>query len=163
MRRHVQLFYLAQARRGPLRRRLNTKPPSEWPEHITLAWAILHDEVGLTETDAFQLILDSVTAAQNCAQTVNRRSSNIVEAASRAEAHLAFRRVANCCRRASARLRRHLDEAVLPLLAQDPIDAEVIEAIIEATAAQFEVFSAEDAAATGFRAMTVTVNGREPS
>jgi hypothetical protein len=123
----------------------------------------LHDELGLTETDAFQLILDSVTAAQNCAQTVNRRSSNIVEAASRAEVRLAFRRVANCCRRASARLRRHLDEAVLPLLAQDPIDSEVIEAIIEATATEFEVFSEEDAAATGSRAMTFTVKGREPN
>jgi len=161
MRRHVQLFYLAQARRGPLGRRLNAKPPSEWPEHIQLAWAILHDEPGLTEARAFQLILDSVTAAQNCAETINRRSRNIVQANSRAKARLAFKRVANCYRRASARLRRHLDEAVLPLLAQDPVDSEVIEAIIEATAAAFEVFSEEDAAATGSRAMIVTVKSRE--
>src|SRR5262249_34744736 len=106
MRRHVQLFYLAQARRGPLGRRLNAKPPSEWPEHIQLAWAILHDELGLTEARAFKLILDSVSAAQNCAETVNRRSHSIVDAASRAKARLAFKRVANCCRRASAGLRR---------------------------------------------------------
>jgi hypothetical protein len=140
MRRHVQLFHLAQARRGPLGRRLNSKPPSEWPEHIKLAWAILHDELGLTEARAFQLILDSVSAAQHCAETVNRRSRNIVEANSHAKACLAFKRVANCCRRASAGLRRHLDEAILPLLAQDPIDSEVIEAIIDATAAEFELF-----------------------
>src|SRR5262249_44046022 len=96
MRRHVQLFHLAQARRGPLSRRLNTKPPNEWPEHIKLAWAILHDELRLTEAHAFQLILDSVSVAQNCAETVNRRSRNIVEAASRAKARLAFKRVSNC-------------------------------------------------------------------
>jgi hypothetical protein len=123
----------------------------------------LRDELGLTEAYAFQLILDSVTAAQNCAQTVNRRSYNIVERNSRARACLASKRVANCCRRAPACLRRQLDEAILPLLAQDPIDSEVIEAIIEATAAQFELSSEEDAAATGSRAMIVTVKGREPS
>ena len=156
MRRHVQLFHLAQARRGPLSRRLNSKPPNELPEHIKRAWAILHDELGLTEADAFQLISDSVSAAQNCAETVNRRSRNIVEATSRAKARLVFKRVANCCRRASAGLRRHLDEAILPLLAQDPIDSEVIEAIIDATAAVFELFSEQDAAATGSRAMMVT-------
>jgi hypothetical protein len=163
MRRHVQLFHLAQARRGPLSRRLNSKPPNEWPEHIRRAWAILHDELGLTEADAFQLILDSVSAAQNCAQTVNRRSHIIVEATSRAKVCHALKRVANCCRRASAGLRRHLDEAILPLLAQDPIDSEVIEAIIDATAAVFELFSEEEAAATGSRAMMVTVKGREPN
>jgi hypothetical protein len=163
MRRHVRLFHLAQARCGPLDGRLNANPPSEWPEHVKLAWAILHDELLLTEARAFQLILDSVTAAQNCAETVNRRSRNIVEATSCAKARLAFKRVANCCRRASAGLRRHLDEAILPLLAQDPMDSEVIEAIIEVTAAKFELFSEEDAAATGSRAMTVTVKGCEPN
>jgi len=40
MRRHVQLFHLAQARRDPLGRRLNAKAPSELPEHIQLAWAM---------------------------------------------------------------------------------------------------------------------------
>ena len=122
MRRHVQLFHLAQARSGPLGRRLNSKPPSEWPEHIKLAWMILRDKLQVTEKRAFKLILDSISAAQACAETVNRRSDNIVEANSRAKMCLAFTRVGNCCRRASAGLRRHLDEAILPLLQQDPID-----------------------------------------
>src|SRR5262245_59062028 len=163
MRRHVQLFHLAQARRSPLGRRLNAKSPIEWPEHIKLAWAILHDELLLPEARAFQLILDSVSAAQNCAETINRRSRHIVEANSRAKVCRAFKRVANCCRRASAGLRRHLDEVILPLLAQDPIDSEVIEAIIEATATEFVLFFEEDAAATGSRAMIVTVKGRKPN
>jgi hypothetical protein len=159
MRRHVQLFHLAQARRGPLSRRLNSKPPSEWPEHIKLAWAIVHDELLVPEARAFQLILDSLSAAQECVEAINRRSRNIVEANSRAKARLAFKRVANCCRRASADLRRHLDAAILPLLAQDPIDSEVIEAIIEATAAEFELFSKEEAAATGPAKHRPRING----
>jgi hypothetical protein len=76
-------------------------------------------------------------------------------------ARLAFKRVANCRRRASAGLRLH-DEAIVPLLAQASIDSEAIEAIIDATAAVFELFSWEGAAATGSRAMMVTVKGREP-
>src|SRR5262249_49960201 len=163
MRRHVQLFHLAQARHSPLGRRLNAKAPSEWPEHIKLAWAILHDELLLTEARAFQLILNSVSAAQNCAKTINQRSGGIVEANSRTQTRLAFRRVANCCRRASVGLRRRLDAAILPLLAQDPIDSEMIEAIIEATAAEFELFSGEEAAVTGSGAMIATVTGREQS
>jgi len=47
-----------------------------------------------------------------------------------------------CCRRASAGLRLH-DEAIVPLLAQASIDSEAIEAIIDATAAVFELFSWE--------------------
>jgi hypothetical protein len=163
MRRHVRLFHLAQERRGPLSRRLNANPPSEWPEHIKLAWAILRDELRLPEAPARQLILDSLSVAHDCAETINRRSRHSVEANSRAKVHVAFKRVANCCRRASARLRRHLDAAILPLRAQDPIDSEVIEAIIEATAAEFELFSEENAAATGSRAMIVTIEGREPN
>lgn len=122
MRRHVQLFHLVQARSGPLSRRLNSKPPSEWPEHVKLAWAILRDELQVTEERSFQLILDSISAAQNCAETINRRSRNIIEANSRAKMCLVFKRVDKCCRRASAGVRRRLDEAILPFLAQDPID-----------------------------------------
>jgi hypothetical protein len=40
----------------------------------------LHDELLLTEARAFQLILDSFSAAQNCAETVNRRSRDEHEA-----------------------------------------------------------------------------------
>ena len=120
------------------------------------------DELQLPEAAAFQLILDSVSEAQNCAKSINRRSGDIVEANSRAQARLAFKRVANCCKRASAGLRRQLDAAILPLLARCPIDSEVIEAIIEAAAAEFEYFSKEKAAATGSGAMIVTVKSREP-
>jgi hypothetical protein len=132
---------------------LAARPPSEWPEHIKLAWTILHDELRLPEARAFQLILDSVSAAQDCAEAINGRSRHIVGANSRAKVRLAFKCVANCCRRASAGLRRQLDAAILPLLAQDPIDSEVIEAIIEATAAEFGLFYEEAAAATGSRAI----------
>jgi hypothetical protein len=105
--------------------------------------------------------LDSVSEAQNCAKSINRRSGDIVEANSRAQARLAFKRVANRSRRASAGLRGQLDAEILPLLAQNPIDSELVDAIIEAAAAEFEYFSKEKAAA-GSGAMIVTVKSREP-
>jgi hypothetical protein len=163
MRRNVQLFHLAQARNGPLSRRLNSKPPSEWPEHVKLAWAILRDELQVTEERALRLIRDSILAAQTCAEAVNLRSRNIAEANARAKMCLTLKRLGKCCRRASAGVRQRLDEAVLPLLAQDPIDSEVIEAILDAAATEFELFSGQDAAATAFRAMVVTIKGRDPS
>src|SRR5262245_31064252 len=111
MRRHVQLLHLAQARSGPLGRRVTSQPPSAWPDHIKLAWAILRDELQVTKRRAFRVMVDSISAAQTCAAAVNRRSRNIVEAQSRAKVAFAFKRLANCCRRASAGLRRRLDEA----------------------------------------------------
>ena len=153
MRRHVKLFHLAQARSGPLDRLLNSKPPSEWPEHIKLAWAILRDELQVTEKRAFRLIIDSISAAQACTAAVNERSGNIVEEQSRAKVGLAFKRLANCCRRAPAGLCRRLNEAIVPLLQQDPIDLEVIHDIFAAAASQFEI-SPEEAAATAMRSMS---------
>jgi hypothetical protein len=138
MRRHVKLFHLAQARSGPLDRLLNSKPPSEWPEHIKLAWAILRDELQVTEKRAFRLIIDSISAAQACTAAVNERSGNIVEEQSRAKVGLAFKRLANCCRRAPAGLCRPLNEAIVPLLQQDPIDLEVIHDIFAAAASQLK-------------------------
>ena len=91
-----------------------------------------------TKERAFQLILDSISAAQACAEAVNRRSGNIIEAKSRAKMCLVFKRLDKCCRRVSAGVRRRLDEAILPFLEQDPIDLEVIEDILDATVAEFE-------------------------
>ena len=123
MRRHVQLFHLTQARSRPLVRLLNSKPPSQWPEHIKLAWAILRDELQVPEKRAFRTnLMISISAAQACAEAVNRRSRNNVERQSRDKVGSAFKRLANCCRRASAGLRRRLNEAIVPLLEQDPID-----------------------------------------
>ena len=152
MRRHVKLFHLAQARSRPLDRLLNSKPPSEWPEHIKLAWAILRNEPRVTETRAFRLISDSISAAQACAEAINQRSRNSVEAQSRKKVGSAFKRLANCCRRAPAGLRRRLDEAIVPLLQQDPIDSEVMHDIFAAAASQFEI-SPEQVAVTAMRAM----------
>ena len=153
MRRHVQLFHLAQARSRSLDRLLHSKPPSDWPEHIKLAWAILRDELQVPEKRAFRLILDSISAAHACAEAVNQRSRNSVEAQSRKKLGSAFKRLANCCWRAPAGLRRRLDEAIVPLLQQDPIDSEVIHDIFDAAASEFEI-SSEEAAVTAMRAMS---------
>jgi len=112
----------------------------------------LRDELQVPENRAFPLILDSIAAAQACTAAVNGRSGNIVEAQSRKKLGSAFKRLANCCRRASAGLRRRLDEAIVPLLREDPIDSEVIHDIFAATASEFEI-SSEAVAVTAMRAM----------
>jgi hypothetical protein len=163
MRRRVQVIHLARARIWPLVRRLKSTPVSEWSEHLKLAWEILRDDLEITEKNALKLIADSMSAAQVCAEAINRRSDNIVELKSRAKIRVAFKRLANCCRRASVKLRRRLDEAIGPILRRDRVDLEVIEEILDATAVEFEISSSEGTAATALRTMFVTEQGREPN
>jgi len=156
MRRNIRAFHLAEARSIPLRRRLVSQPASEWPAHARLAHAILRDELHLPEAHARQLMLESISAAQACAEAVNRRAMATVEANSRATLAKAFKCVGNCCRRAPAGLRRRLDAVIPPLLEQGAIDAEVIEAIIDAAIAEFKRSSNDPTTATALRAMYIT-------
>jgi hypothetical protein len=55
----------------------------------------VRDELKVTEQRALQLILDSLSAAQSCAEMVNRESDNIPEANLRAKISLAFTRACN--------------------------------------------------------------------
>jgi hypothetical protein len=104
-----------------------------------------------------------MSAAQVCAEAINRRSDNIVELKSRAKICVAFKRLANCCRRASVKLRGRLDAAIGPLLRQNRVDLETIEDILDSAVAEFKKLSNETHAATALRAMFVKVPGREPS
>lgn len=155
MRRDVRVIHLGEARSAPLQRRIVSQPVSRWPKHLGLGYAILRDELHLTESRARELILKSILAAQVCAQAVNRRSAAVVEAKLRTRLALTFGRLGNCCRRASAGLRRRLDAVIAPLLQQNAIDAEVIEAIIDVATAEFQRSSPERAAATALRAILV--------
>lgn len=106
---------------------------------------------------------DSLSAAQACAERVNRCSNVIVDGRSRTKLARAFERLANCCRRASAGLRRRLNAVIPPLLQQGAIDAEVIEAIIDAATAEFQRSSTERTAATALRAIFITHRARTPN
>lgn len=162
MRRHVEVIHLARARIGPLAKRLNLSPVSEWPEHVKLAWGILREYPTITEEGAHKLIVNSISAAQVCAEAINRRSDNSVEMKSRAQVRGAFIRLANCCRRAPVKLRTRLDAAIRALLRQKRVDLELIEDLFDVTAIEFKQFSNEEPAATALGTMFETVPGREP-
>ncbi len=163
MRRRVQIVHRAEARIGPLMRRIESAPISQWPEHVKLAWEILQESSKTTEKSARAIVLESMTAAQVCAAAINRQSDDGVEGNSREKLCGAFKRLANCCRRAPAKLRKRLDGTIGAMLQHGCVDWELIEDILDATAIEFKKSPNETTAATALRTMFVAMGDREPS
>jgi hypothetical protein len=121
--------------------------PSDWPQHLFSAWQIVNGQLGLSESEALSVILHSVSAAHRCVAAENQCASRIGEVE-------ALKEVRNACERirrrvqddraevaeASAKLRRRLDEEILPLIRQPTIDLEVIQSIFETAAKVFDDF-----------------------
>jgi hypothetical protein len=156
MRRHARIVHHSRLRLENLERRLQSQPPTEWPKHLRLAWEILQSKRSLSETSSMHIILGSVSAAHKCAREINRRSARRFEAHLRNKLYKVFGRVAKCAHRAPEHLRQSLDQAVIPLVQQDPIDLEVIEAILDATASLFLQHCEEESAKTALKALGVT-------
>src|SRR5262245_27271568 len=156
MRRHARIVHRSRLRLENLERRLQLQPPTEWPKHLRVAWEILQSKRSLSETSSMHIVLGSVSAAHKCAREINRRSASRFEARLRNKLHKVFDRIANCARRAPESLRQRLDQAVIPLMHQDPIDLEVIEAILDATASLFLQYCEEECAKTALKAFAVT-------
>jgi hypothetical protein len=55
-------------------RDLRTRPATEWPKHLRLAWEILIDELDMDHDTARAILLDCFSAAHRCAQAINQRS-----------------------------------------------------------------------------------------
>jgi hypothetical protein len=156
MRRHARIVHRSRMRLENLERHLRSQPPAEWPKHLRLAWGILQSKRSLSETSSMHIILGSASAAHECAREINRRAASQFEAHTRNKLYKAFVRVANCVQRAPERLRQGLDQAVLPIVQQDPIDLEVIEAILDATASAFLQYCDEESAKTALKALGVS-------
>jgi hypothetical protein len=156
MRRHARIVHRSRLRLENLERRLQSQPPTEWPKHLRLAWEILQRKQSLSETTSMHLILGSVSAAHKCAREINRRAASRFEAHTRNKLYKAFVRVAKCAQRAPERLRESLEQAVIPIVQQAPIDLEVFEAILEATASVFLQHCEEESAKTALKALGVT-------
>ena len=156
MRRHARIVHGSRMRLENLERRLRSQPPSEWPEHLCLAWGILQSKRSLSETSSMHIILGSVSAAHKCAKEINRRATSRFEAHTRNKLYNAFVRVARCATRAPERLRQSLEQAVIPIVREDPIDLEVIEATLDATASAFLEQCEEESAKTALKALGVT-------
>jgi hypothetical protein len=162
MRRNVRVAYFARPRIGPLLRRLKLTPSSKLPEHLKLAWGILRDDLGVPEKSARKLIMDSMSAAQSRAESINHYSADAVESESRAKLCVAFRRIANCCRRASVSLRNRLDDIARQYLQKNRIDLETIEDFFDVTAGVFKRHPNENSAPMALRAMFVYVPNHQP-
>lgn len=163
MRRHVKIIHRAEARIVPLMRRIESAPVSQWPEHLKRAWEILQESSKTTEKSARAVVLELMAAAQVCAEAINRQSDDLVEGNTREKLCGAFKRLANCCRRAPAKLRKRLDGTIGPMVQHGFVDAELVEDILDATAIEFAKSPNEKAAATALRTMFVAMPDREPS
>ena len=155
MRRQARAIPLARRRLNSFVLDLKSKPTDEWPPHLRRAWNILHSEseLALFEEAALSLIIKSVSAAHKCAQAINQRSAEIAEFQTCTKLHDTLRRIAKCAKRAPARLRRLLDEQVVPLIREGTIDLEVIGAIFDAAVAAFREFPKVEASRTALREM----------
>jgi hypothetical protein len=102
------------------------------------------------------ITLGSVSAAHKCAREINQRAAGRSEAYTRNKLYKAFVRVAKCAERAPQRLRHDLEQAIIPIAQQDPIDLEVIEAILDAAASAFLQHCEEKSAKTALKALGVT-------
>jgi hypothetical protein len=131
MQRRARAVQLARKRLENLRLGLRACPPANWPQHLHLAWQVLYDDVAASEKDARRLVIDSVSAAHGCARLVDDRS-RAGASGSIAKVFKALMRIANCAARGSAKLRHDLDQAMIALLHQTPVDLEVMEAILDA-------------------------------
>ncbi len=163
MTRRVQIIHRAEARIGPLMRRIESAPVTRWPEHLKRAAKILQENSKTTEERARAIILEWMAAAYTCAEAINRHSDELVEGNSREKLCGAFKRLANCCRRAPAKLRKRLDGIIGPMLQHGFVDAELVENILDATAIEFKKSPNEKTAATALRTMFVATPDREPS
>jgi hypothetical protein len=132
MHRKARSHFLARSSISKFQLRLKTSSPTEWPPHLLAAWNILKNELRLADSQARSIVLDAVSAAHESviAQTQELHHSEVLRA--RVTIENACRRVVNCIRRAPARVRRQLDEAITPLMREPVLDLEVMDAIFTA-------------------------------
>ena len=64
--------------------------------------------------------------------------------------------MANCTTRVSAKLRQDLDQAMIAILCQTPVDLEVMEAIFDAAGAIFAKYPTEEPARTALAALGIS-------
>ena len=140
MRRRARVIHLARRRLEPLILELKSKPTEEWPPHLNEAYKLLLRKSDLSDQEIRSIVVRSITAAQACARKINRRSDDVVRYRAVGTLAAAFKRIANCAKRAPSKLRNRLNEAVVPLILNKSVDAEIFDAIFDAVAKVFSNF-----------------------
>jgi hypothetical protein len=132
---------------------LRFRDQSAWPKHLRMAYEVLCYRLSCPEEVSLQLLIDAVRAAHACACRIDQRSMTIARVRAHTKMRKACACIANCAKRARARLRRDLDRAVVQLLPQHPIDAETIESLFDVTDRIFARYLDEEAAKTALCAL----------
>jgi hypothetical protein len=155
MRRRPRVVPFARLPLRNLVRTLTDKPYIEWPQHLQLAYEILQNELKVAAPTARRLVIDSVSQAHACAQAVDRRARMTNEYKVRIKVRKSFSCLANCVRRAPARVRNSLDKRISSLI-PPVVNTEVIDEILDAAGRIF-ARSEHEAAQTALRALSVRV------
>jgi hypothetical protein len=87
---------------------------------------------GCSNEVALQLLIDAIQAALGWARQIDERSRIGAQVRACAKVAKAFARIANCTKRASARVRDLVDTSVVELFRQQPVDSEMIESLLDA-------------------------------
>jgi hypothetical protein len=154
MRRRARVIHLARRRLDPLLLELKSKPTKEWPPHLNEAYKLLRGrKADLSDKATRSVVVRSISAAQACARKINRRSDDVVRYRAVGTLATAFRRIANCAKRAPLKLRKRLNETVVPLILNKSVDPEIIDAMFDAVAKIFLEFPEEESATTALRVM----------
>jgi hypothetical protein len=95
-------------------------------------------ELGLPETKARSIILQSVPVAQDCIKAQSKRGDRFEASLAPGRIKSTCDRVSKCIKRAPALLRRRLDAEIPPLIQNIASDLETIEAIFATTKVAFK-------------------------
>jgi len=125
MRRRARVSHLARRRLDPLIVELKSKPTEEWPAHLNEAYKLL-GKSDLSDKEIRSIVVRSISAAQACARKINRRSDDLVRHSAVGRLAKAFRRIAKCAKRAPLKLRKRLNEVVVPLILNKSVDAKFL-------------------------------------
>jgi hypothetical protein len=123
------------------------------PKPLADAWQILTGKPGLAPTKALGVILDSVSASHACIRAQNEQLKALEGIETRKRIRKACNRVAKGISRAPAELRRRLERAILPMIHEEEIDLEVIEAIFDAATKTFDDFADRESTSSAARAL----------
>ena len=126
MGRKARVNFRARISLSGLQIRIRSQPARDWPPYLFFAWEILSSELGLSDTKARSVILESVLEAQRCVAAQNERLSDIARIRTHRRTRTACSRIPNCIKRGPKALRRDLNQALLPLI-EESIDVEVLE------------------------------------
>ena len=138
--RRAKALPLARQNVSRLLADLKHDPVGKWRLHLKIAHELLAERKSISSEAAVCLIINSVSAAQECAVKINNRSLDISAYRACVKFRDSLERIANCAKRSSAELRRQLDAAVLPLVREGPGDLEVMGAIFDGAAGVFKRF-----------------------